>query len=187
MKVIVAGFSKTGTKTLNSALTKLGYTVYDYPENAFILGDDWEKIQKYGWTTADFKRMYENVDVVMDAPCCCFWEEIHKAFPDAKIILSIRDSDEQWLKSLEKQMLSSEGNWAVKLMTYLSPTYRSIMNKTALPTSLIMFGVDDIRAICYKPYNRDLFKLKYRAHNAYVLQNAPPDKLLVYKVTEGWE
>lgn len=85
MKVIVAGFPKTGTKTMNSALTKMGYKVYDVMENVYLLHEDWSKIFEHGWTSEDFKQMYDGVDAVVDIPCCYFWEEIHKAFPDAKV------------------------------------------------------------------------------------------------------
>lgn len=85
MKVIVAGYPKTGTKSLNAALTKLGYKVYDSPENAYLLEKEWTKIMSEGWTTGDFRRMYENVDAVTDIPAAYFWEEIHKAFPEAKV------------------------------------------------------------------------------------------------------
>nr|XP_039264174.1 uncharacterized protein LOC120339989 [Styela clava] len=104
-----------------------------------------------------------------------------------QIILSLRESDDEWLESLEKQMKASGGIRAIKLMTFLSPTYRNILIKTGRPASLIMFGMENISSISHRPYNKDMLKLKYRAHNAHVLQNAPPDKLLVYKVTEGWD
>ena len=88
MKVIVAGFSKTGTKTLNAALTELGYEVYDFLEHFWHHGENWNKILKYGGTVEDFKRMYEDVDAVCDVPACAFWEEIHEAFPDSKVSYS---------------------------------------------------------------------------------------------------
>ena len=85
MKVIVAGLSKTGTKTMQAALKDLGYNVYDYMENFEYLEDDWIKICKHGGTTEDFRRMFENVDAVTDLPGCYFWDEIHKAFPESKV------------------------------------------------------------------------------------------------------
>ena len=39
MKVIVAGFSKTGTKSMCAALRELGYKVYDVEEHFRFLGD----------------------------------------------------------------------------------------------------------------------------------------------------
>ena len=85
MKVIVAGMPKTGTKSMQAALTELGYKVYDYEENYLFLGKDWRRICLDGGTTEDFRRMYEDVDAVTDVPPCYFWDEIHKAFPDSKV------------------------------------------------------------------------------------------------------
>ena len=90
MKVIYAGFPKSGTKTMNAALTELGYNCYDFFEHFSIHGDQWKKIFKEGGTTEDFRKMFENVDVVMDMPCCCFWEEISEAFPDAKVCIKLK-------------------------------------------------------------------------------------------------
>ena len=85
MKVIVAGLSKTGTKTMQKALTDLGYNVYDAMEHYENHYKQWNKILDVGGTTKDFRKMYENVDAVTDIPACAYWDLIHKAFPDAKV------------------------------------------------------------------------------------------------------
>ena len=85
MKVIVAGFCKTGTKSVNAALKELGYSVYDYMEHYIYHGKDWEKILNEGGTREDFHRMYDDVDAVTDIPACYFWDEILAAFPEAKV------------------------------------------------------------------------------------------------------
>ena len=87
MKVICSGMSKTGTKTMATALTMLGYKVYDYEEQYFYLGDELLKILEDGWTTEDIKRIYKDVDAVTDLPGNLLWEEILKAYPDAKVII----------------------------------------------------------------------------------------------------
>ena len=44
--------------------------------------------------------MYRDVDAITDVPANIFYEEILKAFPDAKlVILSERDSENVWLAS----------------------------------------------------------------------------------------
>ena len=96
MKVIVAGFPKTGTKTLNAALTELGFTCYDYIENYVFLGDEWERVVDEGGSPEVFRRMFEGVDAVMDIPGCVFWEEIHQAFPEAKV---------RYIKSCDRQKM----------------------------------------------------------------------------------
>lgn len=87
MKVIVAGMPKTGTKSMNAALTLLGYEVYDWMKNFYYLGDDWIRIIERGGTIEDFRRMYKNVDAVADGPCYAYWEELAEAFPNAKVRL----------------------------------------------------------------------------------------------------
>lgn len=89
MKVIVAGYPKTGTKSMTAALNQLGYSVYDALENLVFLQDEYISILNKGWTTEDFRRMYENVDAIADMPAFFFWDEIHKAFPDAKVSKAI--------------------------------------------------------------------------------------------------
>ena len=90
MKVIYAGFPKTGTKTINAALTELGFKCYDYIENYVYLGDEWQKIFDQGGSVEDFRRMFEDVDAIMDVPGCVFWEDIHEAFPDAKVDINYK-------------------------------------------------------------------------------------------------
>ena len=85
MKVIVASYWKTGTKSMAAALTELGYKVYDNTEHFAFHYDEWRKIFEGNGSVSDFKKMYEDVDAVTDFPACVFWKEIHDAFPDAKV------------------------------------------------------------------------------------------------------
>jgi len=85
MKVILAGQSKTGTKSMAWALEELGMNVYDAMEHYMYLSDDWIKIVTKGGTIDDFRRMYEGVDAVTDVPAWYFWEELMKAFPETKV------------------------------------------------------------------------------------------------------
>ena len=87
MKVICAGFCKTGLGSMNAALRELGYEPYDYLDHFWHHGDEWKKILSSGpgGNLNDFKRMYKDVDAVIDGPPMWFWEEILKAFPDAKV------------------------------------------------------------------------------------------------------
>ncbi|CAK8677506.1 uncharacterized protein LOC143446744 [Clavelina lepadiformis] len=100
MKVVVAGYTKTGTKSMSAALSELGFNVYDYLDHFWYHGDKWAKIlSSSGGSIEDFKEMYHSVDAVTDSPAYKFWEEILQAFPDAKVILTSRDED-SWYKSL---------------------------------------------------------------------------------------
>uniref|UniRef100_H2ZPT8 Sulfotransferase n=1 Tax=Ciona savignyi TaxID=51511 RepID=H2ZPT8_CIOSA len=186
MKVICAGMSKTGTKTMQCALKDLGYNVYDYMENFTYLRDDWRKIMTKGGTTEDFRRMFENVDAVTDLPACYYWDEIHKAFPDAKIILMMRESEEVWMKSLRNQVKAGQ-NIVFRLMPFISLAGRQFDNFTALIGESV-WGLEYQRNLFSEPQLNELqMRMTYRRHNSHVLQAAPKDKLLVFNVKEGWK
>ena len=85
MKLIVAGLPKTGTKSMAVALSDLGYQVVDGMDHHEYHMKEWNTIFTKGAKTEDFKKMYEGYDAVSDVPACAFWEEIHKAFPEAKV------------------------------------------------------------------------------------------------------
>lgn len=185
MKVICAGFPKTGTKTLNAALTELGYECYDYMENCRFLHDEWMKVFRVGGSTEDFRRMFENVDAVMDMPSCFFWEEIHCAFPDAKIIFNQRATEEEWWRSMHAQLRSNE-HPALRLMSLLSPSMWK-MNRYGVAAIRAMFGMEFKTLYLTSPhYNEMLFKKKYREHNNYLLEKAPKDQLLMIDFNAGW-
>ena len=87
MKVVCAGFGKTGTKSMQIALQELDYEVYDFLDHFWYHEKEWKKIlsSECGGTINDFKKMYKDVDAVTDAPALIFWEEILQAFPKAKV------------------------------------------------------------------------------------------------------
>ena len=85
MKVVYAGFSKTGTKTMAAAFRILGLKCYDSLEYYSYQRKEWENIFDNGGTIDDFRRMFDGVDAVTDVPGCYFWEQILEAFPDCKV------------------------------------------------------------------------------------------------------
>nr|XP_002126099.1 uncharacterized protein LOC100179181 [Ciona intestinalis]XP_026692933.1 uncharacterized protein LOC100179181 [Ciona intestinalis] len=185
MKIILAGLPKTGTNSIREALTMLGYQVYDAENNFEHLHDQWTKIMTVGGTADDFREMYKDIDATCDVPACHYWEEMHKAFPDAKILLMVRDTEEEWLGSmnLQMRMLSTCGLYSAisRLSPHCSKLQRFLNNAIR-----IAFGSVPISPWeTYVPNNQAL-RIAYRNHNARVLQVAPKDKLLVYKCSEGW-
>ena len=85
MKVICAGLPKTGTKSVAAALRILGHNVYDFAEQASYIMEDMIKAFDVGCTADEWRDMLKGVDALTDAPACYIWEEIHRAFPDAKV------------------------------------------------------------------------------------------------------
>nr|XP_002125599.1 uncharacterized protein LOC100179010 [Ciona intestinalis] len=185
MKIICAGLSKTGTKTMQSALQELGYNVYDFMENFTILGDEWCKILTKGGTTEEFRQMYEDVDVVSDLPGAYYWDEIFKAFPDAKVILMVRESEDAWYKSLLTQ-LEAQQSIVFRLMPYISIAGWRMSTYFALMAPSIWGVKYESNLFRLPEVNEMQMRMTYRRHNAYVMQATPKDQLLVYNVKEGW-
>lgn len=188
MKVIVASMPKCGTKTLAAALRELGYTVYDAMEHYQYHTNEWEKIYAGGATTQDIYRMYKDVDAVTDVPAMGIWEEISRAFPDAKIILTERENDEVWLKSFMKQMEYAQ-NWVPYLATKISSLNTQFVRLAT--TAVRTFSGCDANTYFSLPTpkmipNDMLFKNWYRRHNAHVKQAAPKGQLLVFDMKSGW-
>lgn len=128
MKIICAGLSKTGTKSLNAALTVLGYKVYDCLEHYEIFGEQWREIfHTDGEVTEKIKDMYKNVDAACDIPIYGYWEEILEAFPDAKVILLVRNDWETWYHSMVKQVDRMDSKLFPLLTNIFSPTMRVFM------------------------------------------------------------
>ena len=197
MKVICGGLSKTGTKTLAKALRILGYTVYDYSEHRDFHMDEWFAIYCEG-KAPDFTAMYKDVDAVTDLPAATWFQEIYESFPDAKVILSVRDNEEVWVKSFSKQMeiLNTLGGFVNRIsLIWIAPTLGMILAPITTVTQVkrtlkeLLFGQTIVTA-SYGSLNRkstSLFKKKYREHNERVQSVIPKEKLLIYNVKQGWK
>ncbi|XWW94154.1 hypothetical protein V2A60_002096 [Cordyceps javanica] len=116
MKAIVLGLPRTGTTCLNT------YNYYEIFRNK-------EKGHFESWISAidakyngvgkpfepeDFDHILEEYNVVAASPCWMFVDELLAAYPDAKVILSIRPP-EAWLASLKEtvSMVLSRKIWGV--------------------------------------------------------------------------
>ena len=182
MKVICAGLSKTGTKSITKALRILGYTVYDYPEHRDIHGTEWLDLYCEG-KPPSFASMYKDVDAVVGMPASFWYEDIFHVFPDLKVILSVRDGgEEEWVKSWAKQHEQTVNPGIItRIVTrWLS---RAVHRKEWLLVDVM--SVAAFGSMCSK--STVLFKKKYREHNARVKSVIPQDKLLIYNVKQGWK
>lgn len=100
-KVFCLGFSKTGTTSLEKALEILGYNVckghWNLKHNDYLLAL---------WIHGDKKeilKLSEYWDAFADAPWggTDLYKDLFERYPDAKFILTIRDTDE-WYRSMIK-------------------------------------------------------------------------------------
>ena len=126
MKIICAGFPKTGTKSMSNALTQLGYNVHDFEEHLEYNLDNYIKFFDGDIGEEIFLDMYSQVDVVVDQPACTLWNILHQQFPEAKIILMERESAEDWFRSYFAMIQSyrlQHDSCLIPLYSALSKTY----------------------------------------------------------------
>src|SRR5690242_898318 len=89
LKVIGAGLSRTGTHSLHAALEQLGMRSIHYDTerlNDIIDGSE---------PHPSFRR-YDDVDAVIDLPASLFFRELSEAYPEAKVVLTVRSADDWW-------------------------------------------------------------------------------------------
>ncbi|KAL9110635.1 MAG: hypothetical protein Q9227_004812 [Pyrenula ochraceoflavens] len=139
MKVLVLGLSRTA---IRQALRDIGYRdVYHasviYGENPADV-DMWiEAFEgKFDGTRKRFGRnewdqLLGNCMAVTDVPCVPhFDEDLMEAYPEAKVILSVRDSAEQWWKSVSTTLVpfsewhEHRGRLGDKLWRFFMPHLR---------------------------------------------------------------
>ena len=129
LKVIGAGYGRTGTKSLKTALEKLGYgkcyhmeELLSTPEHVKYWKDamegkpvNWEELfGQYGYQSA------------VDFPTSLYYKELAAYYPEAKVILSIRDA-EKWYKSVYQTIYTFEPEAKVKLKMLLKMPFSGSM------------------------------------------------------------
>jgi len=180
MKVICAGLAKTGTTSLAKALQVLGYNVYDFKEHYEFHFQQW--LDSFETDRhPNFKEIYQGVDAVTDVPPAFWFEEISADFPEAKVILTVRDSEDAWLKSWKEhlQLASKMLPFYAWILLYILPW----MKKTK-------HFFDTLHQAIYGSFNPEataLYRVKYRQHNERVQAVIPAEKLLVFNVKQGWK
>lgn len=117
-----------------------------------------------------------------DDPCCLFVEELIAAYPNAKVILTLRPR-EAWLRSMQKSILEilSWRSWFI--LCFLDPEfmgpYLALLNRT---TSISSQG-----HIPYKPTAYPALLESFDKHNNNVRCTVPNGNLLEFDLGQGWE
>jgi squalene cyclase len=89
MKIIGAGLPRTGTATLAAALRILGFDAIHHAPERLPLYPPAHPTPRY-W------QAYDDVDAVTDIPAAYWYQELIYAYPEAKLILTVRDADTWW-------------------------------------------------------------------------------------------
>ena len=180
MKVIGAGFGRTGTMSLKAALERLGFGPCFHmidlirdptPLPYWQAAADGEEVD---WTEA-----LDGWESTIDWPGCTFWEEMAEIWPDAPVLLSVRDP-EAWYRSTlnsihEAKEMALRGELQGNTEEAPDPAVMQMIN------GLIWNGTFKGR-FTDKEFALEVF----RRHNEDVKSKVPADRLLVYEIKQGW-
>lgn len=176
MQIIGAGFGRTGTMSLKVALERLGFgpcyhmiEVFKRPAHIRVwqAAADGEAVDWRG-----FLRGYQSG---LDYPLVAFYEELIAAFPEARIILTVRDPH-QWYDSTRQTIYRGTAlpHWLLRLL----PPFRGMQ---AMVNSAIWERLFDGRF-----EDREYAIRVFKEHSEAVRRRVPPAQLLVYRVKDGW-
>jgi hypothetical protein len=170
LKVIGAGFGRTGTKSLKDALEHLGlgpcYHMVEVFKNP--QAPDWWSAAADAPANADWGRIFEGYSATVDWPNATYYRELADAYPDAKVILTERDPDD-WFDSTQATIFA-----------------RMPAEPGATDPFPRMLGKVICELFDYRMRDRAHCISVFQAHNAKVRQVIPPERLLVYEVAQGW-
>lgn len=91
---------RTGTGSLYTAFELLGFSPCQHGHT--LLADtrrSKEAVDFYKGKRTDWKEWFDSYQAVCDVPAYDFVPELMRAFPEAKFVLTVRDSPEAWSKS----------------------------------------------------------------------------------------
>lgn len=174
VKVIGAGFGRTGTLSLKYALEKLGFDkcyhmmeVQMNPHHVQI----WQDLAR--GVVPDWHKLFEGYQATVDWPTCNYWREQLQAFPDAKVILSRRDANK----------------WYDSVMNTIWPSSSAGLESddpARLAGAQMAFDVIWDPVFGRRMDDRAHVIACYEKHNQQVIDEVPAESLLVYEPGQGW-
>jgi len=184
MKLIGAGLPRTGTLSQKVALEMLGLAPCYHMVN--VLGDlDEAQV----WRRAlegegPWEEIFDGFQTTVDWPGSFFYRELVEFYPDAKVLLSVRDA-EGWERSMRETI------WGIfygdMLIHYLSdarcrvdPKWRAyieMMEEMWRQSGLISDAADT---------DSESMRSAMERFNQQVRETVPSDRLLVWSVGDGW-
>ena len=181
LEVIGAGLPRTGTLSMKAALEQLGFgpchhmsELLSAPWRAPV----WERYFREG--TIDWDAVFESCGSTVDAPACFAWRALADRYPEAKVVLTVRDQD-AWIQSMFNTVLSARHQTAMA-GTAMEPMFQA-MNAVIMRIS---GAPPQDGAPPAGPPPREMLVALFEGQKNAVIAGLSPERLLVFDVREGW-
>ena len=174
LSVIGAGFGRTGTLSLKGALETLGFNKCYHMIEVFS-----EPNHSPQWLAAaqgkpvNWEQLLDGYAASVDWPACYFYKELAEQYPEAKVILSVRDP-EAWFKSASNTIFPM-------IASPVSGDDEIHRNQQIMAKEVILkqtFGGD--------LQNKDRAIEIYKQHIEEVKRTIPAERLLEFEAKQGW-
>lgn len=183
LKLIGAGFGRTGTTSIKAALEQLGfdkcYHMQEVIKNpAHVAFWNEAAINRTIGKAVDWDWVFDGYQATVDWPACNFTKELMAKYPDAKVLLTVRDP-EKWYESCLNTIYGIYRKPTMKLTIQLIPRIRRFL---AMNERMIWQGNFGGRF-----EDRHHAITVFNQHNEEIKGYVPAEKLLVFDVKQGWE
>lgn len=192
IEVIGAGLGRTGTKSLQAALDKLGYKTYHFPLPAHA--ETWARYAEGEASSDEVLAMVarDGFTATCDNPPADLYAEQLRRYPDAKVVLTVRDNAAKWAASWRVLMdfvEVQERPFSLSYPTFIQwvpfmAAWKRLRNVIGVHLGLAPGQL--IRGWRAQPDPDGWLAAQYEAHNAQVRASVPEERLLVFNVKEGW-
>ena len=169
LKVIGAGYPRTGTSSLKGALEQLGFGRCHHMREIIMDPPSAARWVEAADGRPDWEAIFEDYQSCTDAPGCSFWRELADYYPDAKVLLSVRDPDD-WFDSTQATVFSEH---------MLGSPSKSPLSEFFAKCVTTEFG-EHI-------HDREFMLAQFERRKQEVIAAIPAPRLLVYDAREGWE
>jgi hypothetical protein len=173
VRIIGAGWGRTGTTSAAAALELLGFgpcfqmqDVWPRPELASL----WNRHR--AGSPVDWRVELREFESCVDWPGCWHWREFAELWPDAKVLLTVRDA-QSWYESA----LGSIHEWTRPGRDVGPPEV----------AELLAAVWDEHFGGWQGFFDRDRAIAAYDAHVDDVRRNCPEHRLVEWRVSDGWQ
>ncbi|MGB6452801.1 MAG: sulfotransferase family protein [Steroidobacteraceae bacterium] len=169
LKLVGAGLGRTGTLSIKLALEQLGFGPCYHMTELFIHPTHAPLWERAADGHPDWRTLFSGYASTVDYPGCTFWRDLARSYPEAKVLLTVRDA-RSWFDSTQETIFSEQST-----QTLQGSPLEEFFNKT------VWRGLRD------RIHDREFMIDHFARHNAEVEHTIPPARLLVYETKQGWD
>jgi hypothetical protein len=184
MQLIGAGLPRTGTLTQKLALEQLGLGPCYHWVNVLADLDQVAFWNRALDGEADWAEIFDGHRSTADWPGGYFYRELMDFYPDAKVLLSVRDP-EAWERSFRQTIWTmSHGETLMPLVSKARAQIDPRWERYLQLVDRMFWGPQGTFAAGHAEPAQMIEQAN--AHNEAVKRAVPPERLLVWEVGEGW-